>query len=64
MVESIILTVYPALSSGVAIANRPKGAVASMLEKEGMKKIIVLLLFGVSIPIVRFVTATVTCGRN
>jgi hypothetical protein len=36
----MILTSYPASSSGVEIARIPNGAVASMLENEGTKKTI------------------------
>src|SRR5258708_4272773 len=38
MVESMILTSYPASIRGVAIAKIPNGAVASMLENDGTKK--------------------------
>jgi hypothetical protein len=40
MVESMIRISYPARSNGVEMASKPSGAVASMLEKEGMKKTI------------------------
>jgi hypothetical protein len=42
MVESMILTSYPAFISGVEIARIPNGAVASMLENDGTKKTIFL----------------------
>jgi hypothetical protein len=38
MVESTILTSYPALRSGVDTARMPSGAVASWLENAGKKK--------------------------
>ena len=40
IVESMILTSYPAFNSGVEIARIPNGAVASILEKEGKKNTI------------------------
>src|SRR6266404_5952646 len=42
MVESMILTSYPAFMRGVEIAKMPNGAVASMLENEGTKNTIFL----------------------
>jgi hypothetical protein len=42
MVESMMRTSKPARRRGVEIASKPSGAVASMLEKEGMKNTIFL----------------------
>src|SRR5271154_3284315 len=38
MVESISRMEYPARSNGVATASKPRGAVASLLAKDGKKK--------------------------
>ena len=40
IVESIIRMSYPAFNKGVEMARIPRGAVASMLEKEATKKTI------------------------
>src|ERR1035437_9928211 len=45
MVASMMRTSNPASSSGVEIARSPSGAVASILENDGTKKMIFLDLF-------------------
>jgi hypothetical protein len=47
IVESMRTSLYPALSSGVATARMPSGAVASLLANDGKKK---TTFFDIAVP--------------